>query len=56
MMLSGSYLRNPKEKLKSSANNIEYDRESNEPDYDEYVNQLEDQQEKTGEATTNHVF
>jgi hypothetical protein len=45
-----------KEKLNSSTNDSEYDKEgSNEPDYDE--DQLEaEQEEETGEVTTNQVF
>jgi hypothetical protein len=50
MMLLGLYLRNP-EKLRSSSNNSEVQKEeSNEPDYDEDIDQLEDkQEEETGE-------
>jgi hypothetical protein len=42
------------EKLKLSTSNEE---ESNEPDYDEYEDRLdEEQEEQTGEITVNHVF
>jgi hypothetical protein len=43
-----------KEKIKSA---MEDDKELNEPDYDEYQDQLEDKQEdETGEMTINQVF
>ena len=46
-----------KENLKSSANDNEHDKESNEPDYDEDKDQLEGkQEEETGEMTINQVF
>jgi hypothetical protein len=45
-----------KEKLKSSANKSEYNKEElDEPDYDEDKDQLE-QEEEAGEITTNEVF
>jgi hypothetical protein len=48
-----------KEKLKSSSNDSNEDDkdESNGPDYDEDIDQLEEkQEEKSGEITTNNVF
>jgi len=47
-----------KQKLKSSNNCSEDDmRESNQPDYDENENHLEEKQEQLPrEITTNHVF
>jgi hypothetical protein len=47
-----------KEDLKSVSNGrSEDDNESKEPDYDEAEDQLEEEQEdQTGEITTNHVF
>ena len=45
------------EKLKSSSNSSEDDKESNGPDYDEDNNQLEHElEEKTQEMPTNQVF
>jgi hypothetical protein len=47
------------EKLKPSANSNEEEKESREPDYGEYKDQVEEEQEEqTGEAnsTTNQVF
>jgi hypothetical protein len=47
----------PKEKLKSSSNSSEEDKESNWPEYDEDNNQLEHElKEKTQEMPTNQVF
>jgi predicted transcriptional regulator len=47
-----------KEKIKSSANDDEHDKESNEPDYGEGEDQLEEkQEEETGEiSTVNQIF
>ncbi len=47
-----------KEDLKSVSNGrSEDDNESKEPDYDEAEDQLEEEQEdQTGEITTNHIF
>jgi hypothetical protein len=49
-----------KENVKSSSysnNNVSDKEESNEPDYDEGTDQLEEEQEEeTGQATTNQVF
>jgi hypothetical protein len=46
-----------KQKLKSSANDTEHDKdEPKKPNYDEDENQLEEQREETEEITTNHVF
>jgi hypothetical protein len=45
------------EKLKSSSNSSEEDKESNGPEYDEDNNQLEHElKEKTQEMPTNQVF
>jgi hypothetical protein len=53
-MLLGLYLKS-KENLKSSTEGDK--EESSEPDYDEDENQLEGQEEETGEMTTiNQVF
>jgi hypothetical protein len=44
-----------KERLKSSANDSEHDKESSEPDYDEDQGQLEEEQEEETK-TINQVF
>ncbi|MFL6378652.1 MAG: hypothetical protein ACJ72R_14490 [Nitrososphaeraceae archaeon] len=55
-MLSGFYLRKSKENLKSSNSNEDEKEGSNEPDYNEDKDQIEEKQEETVEITTNQVF
>jgi hypothetical protein len=56
MTLLGSSLKSKNnEEIKSSLSN-EDAKESNEPDYDEDKDQLEEQEEKAGETTINQVF
>ena len=55
-MLSGFYLRKSKENLKSSNSNESDKEESNEPDYNEDKDQIEEKQEEIVEITTNQVF
>ena len=60
MMLLGFYPNDLKEKRKSVIHSNEDDKESNEPDYDEDKDQIEEGQEhetgETSEATINQVF
>lgn len=58
MMLSGFVSERSKQKLKSFNNSSEDDmKESNQPDYDENENHLEEKQEQQPrEITTNHVL
>jgi hypothetical protein len=55
-MLLGFYLRKSKENLKSSNSNEDEKEGSNEPDYNEDKDQIEEKQEETVEITTNQVF
>ncbi|MFL6435920.1 MAG: hypothetical protein ACJ71O_19590 [Nitrososphaeraceae archaeon] len=55
-MLSGFYLRKSKENLKSSNSNEDEEEGSNEPDYNEDKDQIEEKQEEIVEITTNQVF
>ena len=55
-MLSGFYLRKSKENLKSSNSNEDEKEGSNEPNYNEDKDQMEEKQEETVGITTNQVF
>jgi hypothetical protein len=55
-MLSGFYLRKSKENLKSSNSNEDEKEGSNESDYNEDKDQMEEKQEETVGITTNQVF